>query len=196
MSGDFDFRSVGPVEDVAEPVRAWRGWTVRRHQGRGTWHLASLTMTTRGIPMLGGASLFWPTGGIVARCYCREARRGEAGKPLHALCPGPPPEAAERGLNPHGNGCGVYGMKTPGDLMGSEWARWAHVLGEVELGGRLWEHGKGWRAQYARVVRLGPLRDVTREALRENFLDPRRVEQEIIERYGLNRKEVADGRDR
>lgn len=157
-----------PIVDLAVPIRAWRTWTVRElGDGRG-WTLASYAMTPLGEVLPPGSRMQcrWNPRGMEARCYCPEMARGrdpytgrrpalleEAGR--HAECPGPPPGANAEGLMGAGYGCGIYGMRTEDALMGSQWVVGAHVVGEVELGGRVWEHELGFRAQYARVVRIG-----------------------------------------
>lgn len=165
MGSDFG-DEVGVVEDLVEPLRGWRTWKVAS-SGSGSgrnWYLTSTTLTYRGrcYDDLGGGNLIWPAAGMEARCYCAQMQaRADRGDPvphpsvrLHHPCPGPPAPANQYGIYLSGHGCGVYAVRSYEALMSSHWARDAHVVGEVELGGRVWEHGGGWRAQYARPVRI------------------------------------------
>lgn len=102
--------------------------------------------------------IYWPVGGIEARCLCVDVRLDGTEAEMNHECPCPPrrPELLRRTW-----GCGIYAMRTRGDLVRSDWVTGSHVLGQVELGGRIWTHDLGYRAQYARVAALEqPLTDM------------------------------------
>lgn len=154
-----------PLEDLATPIVAWRGWTIRWVGGR--LELASVMATPQGrvgMPLVGqGGRIIggvedyrryrWPPGGVEAECYCAtmndNAPESVRRSLRHEVVPGPPITWTGDGF-----GCGVYAMKTREQLRSSVWGQFADVLGEVELGGRVWEHELGYRAQHARVRRL------------------------------------------
>lgn len=147
------------VEDAATPIVAWRVWGVRYL--RRSWHLASCAMTPAGrVDAPFHSQLIWPTDGLEAQCFCAQMRdmwaydgRSLRYKALHGPgeCPGPPAEVDGFSPNLVGYGCGIYGMKDRDHLVQSKWGQWACAVGLVELGGRIWEHSEGYRAQYARV---------------------------------------------
>lgn len=149
------------VEDLAEPIRAWRVWRVTSF-GEMRW-LTSSHLTQDGWCGRRG-NCPWPPEGIEARCYCAQMQAANRfpprrtypdDRPMHAECPGPP--TRRQMVNSAGYGCGIYGMRERDELLETHWACGAHVLGVVELGGRVWEHDRGWRAQYARVHTLETL---------------------------------------
>lgn len=119
------------IEDVAEPIVGWRSWD------RAGSKLCSIYM-----------SAIWLPEGIEARCQCPNLS--------HAVpeCHQAPGKvngwAVRRG---RGYGCGIYAMKSYHALRKSSWSDHP-IHGRVELGGRVWEHDYGYRAQLARITGL------------------------------------------
>lgn len=175
------------VPDVGGPIRAWRVWRVDEFRGRWGLSSARIRARTSHLPLIDGrisrtsqGSVYWPVGGLEARCLCRAYQskrvRVAAEHLPHDPCPGPPPRHHWMGY-----GCGVYGMRDRGKLLNAIWPQGAHVLGQVELGGRVWEHREGWRAQYARVVSLDlPLADLAHQV---GWYELHDVLQELARRY-------------
>jgi hypothetical protein len=72
-----------------------------------------------------------------------------------------------------GCSCGIYALKNPTELKTfigmllagtSPWGG-THVLGRVELAGKIIEHGDGYRAEKARIAELMPFDGQTREVM-------------------------------
>jgi hypothetical protein len=130
-----------PTPDLAEPILAWRGWNWSVDDDDDL-RLSSIFEDT-----------VWPVDGLIARCLCVEFAEWSSEvvtvKNRHRKIPGPPNH------NPHnrGYGCGIYGMRNYADYANSSWST-ALVHGGVYLGGRVWTHAYGWRAEYARVACL------------------------------------------
>lgn len=164
---DFNRRSREPIEDLAEPILAWRGWgvgvdasleeihqmieEVRLGERKGNVEFSRRLLSTSAL----GGVRPWPTareGGLVAECRCnwrfRRHRQvpGKAPGRMAWLCHGP--RVANSGF-----GCGVYGIKTYRKFVESPWSN-ATVHGAVLLGGRVWEHHDGYRAEKAAVAAL------------------------------------------
>lgn len=135
----FEDKDVRPtfVEDLAEPIVAWRGWRtlfdgrLRSSLFRDVW-----------------------TREMVAECHCplfvSDTRKCPEvpGRPHDGIHY----DAKLDRLVGRGFGCGLYAMKTREGLA-KEYGH-LNVQGQVELGGRVWEHAGGYRAQYARVIGL------------------------------------------
>lgn len=185
MSKLFGSAEPDPIEDLTEPIRAYRAWSTRRHWGR--WGLYSVHSFERRFGP-GKKHTYWRPGGLEARCFCLR-HRDEQGPPCS-----PPPLIRRRCRAPDGSvmtlsyrssqigfGCGIYAMKSLHDLKNTHWFHWGDVWGEIELGGRVWPHAGGYRAQYARVVSIRGYTDQFRlnAETRTQLRDLRR-------RYGLD----------
>lgn len=159
-----DFKSRGLVEDLAGPILAWRGWGVGTDASidevRRVVHSAALgnrlqnfnpKLTLISTSTLGGLRA-WPTGregGLVAECRCnwrfrRHRRVPGRGPGLGALIlQGPRVRTC-------GYGCGIYAMTSYEKYVVSPWGN-SPIRGAVLLGGRVWEHQDGYRAEKATV---------------------------------------------
>lgn len=209
---EFDRRSRVPIEDLAEPILAWRGWGVGIdmaledihariediRSGRSTEPMLEFPRRLLSTSTLGGVRP-WPTsreGGLVAECRCNwrfRRHRKTPGKPpgrLAWLCHGP------RVAN-SGYGCGVYGVKSYRQFIASPWGN-ATIVGCVLLGGRVWEHQGGYRAEKATVAGLVNLGYTGAQANLEGK-DEATI-QYLAGRYGVPVLSVAEaenyGRDR
>jgi hypothetical protein len=125
------------VPDAAEPVLAWRAWHMM-YEGAG-FQLSSLSK-----------NIIWPPDGLRAECLCSEFAPWLSRRNRHRKVPGlPHPSPDIRGY-----GCGIYGMRSYEIFAQSSWGSGVPVHGAVHLGGRVWRHELGWRAEYAKVVYL------------------------------------------
>jgi hypothetical protein len=187
---DFGWNQAAPtpIEDLAEPLVGWRGWSIYGtggNRGELTGRLYSISGISRHPP--------WPTGeegGMRAECYC--ACRC-------ALAPGNPRTYTSYG---GGYGCGIYAMRSYRDLVETPWGSGRYtVIGQVKLGGRVWAHRSGWRAQFASVSALAPVdaaelqRRVCSCEICEQYFTVR-VEPELIDRiaarYGVPVLDAAE----
>lgn len=123
-----------PLEHSAEPIEGWRAWRLRRNT-EGALRIAPTTPRPD-----------W-----------------EPGVPIHATCSGAHereymvynPELAQFHRSPEpGCTCGVHAMKDPRRLRRSRPGKTAGVIGTVAMWGRVIEHTKGWRAEFAYPARL------------------------------------------
>jgi hypothetical protein len=123
-----------PLEHSTEPIEGWRAWRLRRLEG-GALRIAPTTPRPD-----------W-----------------EPGVPIHATCSGAHereymvynPELAAFHRSPEpGCTCGVHAMKDPRRLRRSRPGKTAGVIGTVAMWGRVIEHTKGWRAEFAYPARL------------------------------------------
>lgn len=122
-----------PLEHSTEPIEGWRAWRLRRG----------------------------PTGIRIAPTTPRPD--WEPGVPIHATCSGastreymvynPELVAFHRSPEP-GCTCGVHAAKDPRRLRRSRPGRTAGVIGTVAMWGRVIEHTRGWRAEFAYPARL------------------------------------------
>jgi hypothetical protein len=122
------------LDHSTEPIEGWRAWRLRRNEGDD---LRIAPTTPRPD---------W-----------------EPGVPMHARCSGshermymvfnPELEAQHRSPEP-GCTCGIHAMKEPLRLRRSRPGKTAGVIGTVAMWGRVIEHTKGWRAEYAYPARL------------------------------------------
>lgn len=122
-----------PLEHDTEPIEGWRAWRLRR--------------TEDGLRIA-------PT---------TPRPDWEPGVPIHATCSGAHtreymiynPELAEFHRSPEpGCTCGIHAMKDPRRLRRSRPGKTAGVIGTVAMWGRVIEHTKGWRAEFAYPARL------------------------------------------
>lgn len=120
------------IPDVIEPIRGYRMWRLVLSKGALVLASANDTVWSPGEP-------------LTASCVDRWGYDSTAGLDLHTA-----PSA------PHAHdgspGCGIYAFK---ELRpGLEQFGTTQVWGEVELWGQVYEHDAGYRAQFARPVRL------------------------------------------
>jgi len=121
--------------DGIEPIIAWRAWRV----GTPTY-LASTNNNTR-----------WVLGDMTAECIksVRMYIGFHDGPAPSSECPDP--------------GCGIYAVRQLEDLIDQPGVprvrelvnRQNYVVGQVALWGKIIEHERGYRAQYARPVSIG-----------------------------------------
>lgn len=133
------------IEDLAEPITAWRVWRWDRSRNVSIWERkvkieGKLVSTSGYVP--------WERE-MEAVCLCPRLNSHHGIDRECLLVPGP----ANRPMM-YGLGCGLYAVKKPEDLR-----RWtyclannANVVGTVQLGGRVYEHSWGYRAQHARIT--------------------------------------------
>jgi len=178
------------AERSTEPILGWRAWRV--HRTEAGVRLAPTTPRSD-----------WPT---------HEA--------IHATCSGahtrlymvfnPELQAQHRSPEPWCT-CGIHAMKEPRRL--AHGANRAGAIGRIAMWGRVVEHSKGWRAEFAypsrvrlicawclpkrrfpgtpvRVLDLGAwLRPVCEEHARRAegtpWLEPHAIEAELLDRYGV-----------
>ncbi len=123
-----------PLDHSAEPIEGWRAWRLHRAED-GDLRIAPTTPRPD-----------W-----------------EPGVPIHATCSGAHereymiynPELAAFHRSPEpGCTCGVHAMKDPRRLRRSRPGKSAGVIGTVAMWGRVIEHTKGWRAEFAYPARL------------------------------------------
>lgn len=116
------------VPDYCEPLMGWRIWRVR-HGLLYPWLDATPWPFRRPLEAV-HHQILWASGGVRV---CRQP-------------PCPPT------LLP---GCGIYAYKDPDSLLSTSWTDDLKlVAGQVALWGRVHEHERGWRAQFAYPVRL------------------------------------------
>ncbi len=123
-----------PLEHAAEPIQGWRAWRLRRRPD-GRLRIAPTTPRPD-----------W-----------------EPGVPIHATCSGahtreymvynPELVAFHRSPEP-GCTCGIHAMKDPFRLRRARPKGSAGVIGTVAMWGRVIEHTRGWRAEFAYPARL------------------------------------------
>lgn len=190
-----------PVEDLAEPIRAWRGFQVDLRNGQLV--LCSTHCSVRMLawvrlrrgqlrpPVTDHNHVYWRPEGMEAICLCDMyyASQGQ-----HEQPPGPMAKPGSYG----GYGCGLYAMRHLSDLRATSWGYVSVMFGQVELGGRVWPHEGGYRAQYARVVSLLEGVNSSRSYGGYPIFDKDVVE--MADRYGVpvipRGSETDDGRDR
>lgn len=123
-----------PLEHATEPIQGWRAWRLRQ---RPDGHLRIAPTTPRPD---------W-----------------EPKAPIHATCSGahtreylvynPELVAFHRSPEP-GCTCGIHAMKDPIRLRRARPRGSAGVIGTVAMWGRVIEHTRGWRAEFAYPARL------------------------------------------
>lgn len=146
-----DFGDTGElVPDLPAPIRAYRAWS------------------TDGTRLMGMGGVIWPAGEpLKARCQSIAHPRGdyhrrslamsysltghyEEPTPVIHECPSPNSD------DHHGYGCGIYAYRDPSRFVGSRTYvnvdDEGQVIGCVELGGKVYEHEHGYRAEYAMPV--------------------------------------------
>jgi hypothetical protein len=123
-----------PLEHSTEPIEGWRAWRLRRTD-TGLLRIAPTTPRPD-----------W-----------------EPGVPIHAECSGSHsreymvynPELVKFHRSPEpGCTCGIHATKDPRRLRRSRPGKTAGVIGTVAMWGRVIEHTKGWRAEFAYPARL------------------------------------------
>lgn len=133
----FDTGADSPrVEDVAEPIRAYRWWNVKPDGNGGLFSVSYYTK----FP--------WPSTGIEAECGYLPwfLARVMGRRPPCRLHVKPFARTME-----HGPLCGIYAFRSV-ELAFERWH--GHVLGEVLLGGRVVPHQHGYRAEKAKISSL------------------------------------------
>jgi hypothetical protein len=150
-----DFGDTGElVPDLPAPIRAYRAWS------------------TDGTRLMGMGGVIWPAGEpLRARCQAVASPSGDdpyrrsmltasmlsaSARSRQGLvdpepvrphdCPSP------TGADHNGYGCGVYAYKSPDRWAGMVSAESETVIGCVEMGGKVYEHEHGYRAEYAMPV--------------------------------------------
>jgi hypothetical protein len=119
------------AEHSSEPIQGWRAW--RLHRNEEGLRIAPTTPRSD-----------WPPGvAIKARCTGSHTR-------LYMVF-NPELEATHRSPEP-GCTCGIHAMKDPVRL--ARGSRLAGVIGRVAMWGRVIEHSKGWRAEFAYPSRI------------------------------------------
>ncbi len=129
-----EFFGVYPRERAVEPIQGWRAWRLHRTEG-GLLRIAPTTPRsdwTPGVP-------------IHATCSAAHTREYMVYNPELA--------AFHRSPEP-GCTCGIHAMKYPRRLRRARPGRNAGVIGTVAMWGRVIEHTKGWRAEFAYPARL------------------------------------------
>jgi len=123
-----------PLEHSTEPIDGWRAWRLRRAE-LGAIRIAPTTPRPDWEPSV----------------------------PIHATCSGSHtreymvynPELVKFHRSPEpGCTCGIHAMKDPRRLRRSRPGKTAGVIGTVAMWGRVIEHTKGWRAEFAYPARL------------------------------------------
>ncbi|GBC86801.1 hypothetical protein HRbin12_00800 [bacterium HR12] len=123
-----------PLEHGSEPIMGWRAWRLRRRPD-GLLRIAPTTPRSD-----------W-----------------EPGVAIHATCSGAHtreylvynPELVAFHRSPEiGCTCGIHAMKDPRRLRRSRPGRRAGVVGTIAMWGRVVEHTRGWRAEFAYPARL------------------------------------------
>lgn len=123
------------VPDVAEPLRGFRSWKAT------------------GFALEGTRRQEWPVDGpMTAECVLHQTCFGSLGyestlDPPEHECP------SLTGEGHAGHGCGIYAYRTA-ELLAAHQLTAHQVFGEVEMWGRVMPHTDGYRAQFARIVRL------------------------------------------
>ena len=121
-----------PREHSTEPIEGWRAWRLHRRSD-GALRIAPTTPRSDWEPSV----------------------------PIHATCSGSHtreymiynPELAEFHRSPEpGCTCGIHAMKDPARLRRA--SRAAGVVGTIAMWGRVIEHTKGYRAEFAYPARL------------------------------------------
>lgn len=125
------FRVFPEAEHQIEPVLGWRAWRLRRIEGG----LRIVPTTPR--------SAWEPRVAIHATCSGSHTREYMVYNPELA--------ATHRSPEP-GCTCGIHAIKDPGRLARA--GRSAAVVGRVAMWGRVIEHTKGYRAEFAYPSRL------------------------------------------
>lgn len=180
------------IPDLAEPLEAWRAWRIGLYRGQPALRSVRIQAPTwargTGVPMPttvdGEGGIYWGVRGVEARCLCIERTLDREEMPAFRWRRHDPPGPYREGNYTGGHGCGLYAMKDPGQLRRSPWVQGAHVVGRCELGGRVWEHEFGYRAQYARVTALGPTLGDLRVSMRHPE-EARIVLVAVARRYGV-----------
>ncbi|HUW00880.1 MAG TPA: hypothetical protein VMW08_00885 [Acidimicrobiales bacterium] len=141
----LDFGEGFRVPDVPEPIVGYRWWV--RAGGQG--HPLLLSPRTR-LPWRPGE----PT-----RAFCVPGSHNGGRDAACSRCPCPGDAA-----NHDGYGCGLYAYRSlkallheiefPTHKLGVFNSGWQVVVGQVELWGDVYEHVKGYRAQFARPSKL------------------------------------------
>jgi hypothetical protein len=119
-------------EHTTEPILGWRAWRLHRDE-EGRLRIAPTTPRPDWEP---GVAMHARCSGAHTRMY---------------LVFNPELEAFHRSPEP-GCTCGLHAMKDPTRL--ARGARFAGVIGRVAMWGRVIEHTKGWRAEFAYPSRL------------------------------------------
>lgn len=128
-----DFR----VADYVEPAHGFRMWRTGELDG-----LAYLTSTTGGV--------MWPTDNALQAQHVGDSAAWLALNIYHLADKDPVPPVRRCA-------CGIYAYTDAAELIRGEataMALYQRVIGEVELWGKVWEHERGYRAQFARVRSL------------------------------------------
>jgi hypothetical protein len=120
------------AEHSTEPILGWRAWRLHRDE-TGRLRIAPTTPRPDWEP---GAAMHARCSGAHTRMY---------------LVFNPELEASHRSPEP-GCTCGLHAMKEPGRL--ARGSRFAGVIGRVAMWGRVIEHTKGWRAEFAYPSRM------------------------------------------
>jgi hypothetical protein len=122
-----------PPEHSTEPIQGWRAW--RLHRPGGDLRIAPTTPRADWEPRVA----------IHATCSGAHTREYMVYNPELA--------AFHRSPEP-GCTCGVHAMKDPRRLRRSRPGRNAGVIGTIAMWGRVIEHTKGWRGEFAYPARM------------------------------------------
>jgi hypothetical protein len=119
-------------EHSTEPILGWRAWRLHRNEAGGL----RIAPTTPRADWEPGVAMHARCSGAHTRMY---------------MVFNPELEAAHRSPEP-GCTCGLHAMKDPARL--ARGSRSAGTIGRVAMWGRVIEHSKGWRAEFAYPSRL------------------------------------------
>lgn len=124
------------VPDLPEPITAYRAWK---------WNGEHLT---------GFGAVEWPHDDLIhAEHRCSTSAYAQIAFLVTTVNPCIETPSAT-GKDHAGYGCGIYGYRTMDQFVAHADYSGTTVWGQVELGGKVYEHTEGYRAEYGRVVAL------------------------------------------